>query len=94
MQHSSRSSWVHGLGKTETANLLPSGFSKNHVTSTLTNSNASVRNSYSGAATARVVLKRKDFTVDDEHPHGTYQQIDVELQDPSAAGGALSPLQL
>ena len=42
----------------------------------------------------RVIIKRTDLVVDENHPHGTYQQIDMEVQNPNAGDGALSPLQL
>lgn len=42
----------------------------------------------------KVVLKRKHFAVDEDHPNGTLEQIDYEVRSPNAGEDALSPLQL
>jgi hypothetical protein len=41
-----------------------------------------------------VVIKRKEFTIDEEHPKGTFKQTNMALDHPNAKDGALSPLQL
>jgi hypothetical protein len=40
------------------------------------------------------MIKRTDLIIDEENPQGTYQQIDMEVQNPNVNDGMLSPLQL
>jgi len=47
-----------------------------------------------GSRNNKVILKRTEIAVDEDNPLGRYEEIDIEVKNPNAGEGALSPLQL